>query len=847
MNKTTLKIAMAAFFHDIGKFIDPKVLELPPGYADKNAGAFLPSFNGKYSHWHALYTAGFIEQTSAHLPAELNTGNFGDGDAFIRLAAAHHDPSSAMEWIVALADRISSGMDRETFDKDSTQSVQIKDYKKTRLLPVFEHMTLADAPESLTAEKCRFRYPLKPLTAESIFPIQQNNDSPTNRASATAEYQNLTKEFLAQMDRLAHAETNTALWFEHFDSLVKEYTWAIPAARVGKVIPDVSLYDHLRTSAAIAAAMYLFHADSNTLEPRAVKNFDDEKFLLISGSFSGIQNFIFSSGGESAKYRSKIMRGRSFYVSLLSELAAQLLCSKIGLPHTSVMFNAGGRFTLLAPNTDSAANALIAAEKEINDWLVKQTYGETSMLFSSVTAKSRDFESTHFSALWERLIKAGDEKKYSKLDLAAYGGAVEDYLDKFCNDLSSAVCPLCGKRPAERGVAVHDIHSCGLCRDHIFLGENLVKHPYVVITEKDTDFPGKRLSNPVFEQFQLYFSKTDPTRTTKSEEILKYWCLDVGQADTDFARVSNRQLNGYIPVYSGTDQGEDAEPGMPKTLNDLAADAATNGQGVEALGILKADVDNLGLLMACGLRKHLYTVSRMASLSRQLDHFFSLFLPDFLSNSEKFQNIYTVFAGGDDLFLIGPWNHIIELSTILENKFKAYVCQNPEITFSAGITLHKPHTPINTLAKASEDALEQSKHGGRKRITLFGHTVVWPVFNDLDAVRNELYQWTADQWISLVFLYRINFFIAMAEQEKRLVAASQEGIPLDRMNCTQWRAKLAYSLERSSLSGIDPGQRKERLNHVREKMAMWLTVYGGDLRIALWVLQYSLRKESKNG
>ena len=34
-----------------------------------------------------------------------------------------------------------------------------------------------------------------------------------------------------------------------------------------------------------------------------------------------------------------------------------------------------GRFTLLAPNTDSAANALIAVEKKINDWLVAQTYG----------------------------------------------------------------------------------------------------------------------------------------------------------------------------------------------------------------------------------------------------------------------------------------------------------------------------------------------------------------------------------------------------------------------------------------------------------------------------------------
>ena len=235
MNKTTLKIAMAAFFHDLGKFIDPGVLELPPGYANDNAGSFLPSFDGKYSHWHALYTAGFIEKAAPHLPAELNTGAFGDGDAFIRLAAAHHAPSSAMEWVIALADRISSGMDRETFDKGSIHSVQIKDYKTTtRLLPVFEHMTLADTPDALTAEKCRYRYPLKPLTAASVFPVEQGTLSSPDRASAKAEYLDLAKEFLAQVGKLAHRETNTALWFEHFDSLVKEYAWAIPAATGGQ-------------------------------------------------------------------------------------------------------------------------------------------------------------------------------------------------------------------------------------------------------------------------------------------------------------------------------------------------------------------------------------------------------------------------------------------------------------------------------------------------------------------------------------------------------------------------------------------------------------------------------------
>jgi len=36
----------------------------------------------------------------------------------------------------------------------------------------------------------------------------------------------------------------------------------------------------------------------------------------------------------------------------------------------------------------------------------------------------------------------------------------------------------------------------------------------------------------------------------------------------------------------------------------------------------KADVDHLGLLLACGLKDERFTVSRLATLSRQLNSYF---------------------------------------------------------------------------------------------------------------------------------------------------------------------------------------------------------------------------------
>jgi CRISPR-associated protein Csm1 len=212
----------------------------------------------------------------------------------------------------------------------------------------------------------------------------------------------------------------------------------------------------------------------------------------------------------------------------------------------------------------------------------------------------------------------------------------------------------------------------------------------------------------------------------------------------------------------------------PKTLNDIASAALKKKEdrktrGLEALGILKADVDDLGLIMACGLRKNLYTISRMAALSRQMNNFFAMYLPWLLQTDSRFNNIYTVFAGGDDLLLIGPWDRIIELAKEIEKKFKAYVCHNKDIHFSAGITLHKPHTPVNVLARAAESALKEAKDKGKARVTIFDQTVTWKELGLLENIKNEIIQWLDDEWISRVFLYKINYFIEMVQTEKILL------------------------------------------------------------------------------
>ena len=137
MDETTLKIAIAGFSHDMGKLAGKDVLNLNPEEFDRRAADFLPVRDGRYTHGHALYTALFIDRFIDCLPEEFSRP-WGEGDGLVKLAASHHSPSTAMEWIIAEADRISSGMDREEYDAAKNAAVSFRDFEKTRMVPILE-------------------------------------------------------------------------------------------------------------------------------------------------------------------------------------------------------------------------------------------------------------------------------------------------------------------------------------------------------------------------------------------------------------------------------------------------------------------------------------------------------------------------------------------------------------------------------------------------------------------------------------------------------------------------------------------------------------------------------------
>lgn len=867
MDPTLLKVAAAALLHDVGKVIDREALTISEEFWRGHADLYQPfdKKTGRHTHIHALYTAAFIEILKEFLPREFSARDWGQGEPLINLAAGHHRPEDEpLRWIVAEADRLSSGWERAAAEGES--EVEWSAFQKTRLAPLLAALHLtedSEAPRDPPKTDNLLGYSLAELSPLVLFPRPLKEVVPANLQEAKAQYGRLFERFKENLASLAHRQERLELWLEHFDSLLMVFTTLIPAVRAGAVEAsrDVSLYDHLRTTAALAAALYVYHREEGTLTVTAIRDSRPQKFLFVSGDFYGIQDFISSSGGEFRRYRAKLLRGRSFAVSLISELAADLVCQKLGLPFLSVVLNAAGRFTILAPNTAAARKAVAEAEAEINHWLFKISLGETALGLVARGASPEDLLAGRFVDLWERLGQDLELKKLNRLDLQEYAGARPEYLDLFRNDLARPLCPLCGKRPSDPEVEgeafIAKVESaCKTCRDHVFLGTYLVKNPRLAVTTVDADLrdPENRLREPVFGRYQVVFADGFLSNLARQGQLRKLWDISLIPEGSLATPVTRRFLNGYVPICQEEDfyddrlkdLEEEIEPGAPKTLSQLAALALSHTetlgtfQGLEALGVLKADVDNLGLLMTCGLPEKQFTLSRLATLSRQLHFFFCVYLPYLFQTEDRFRDTYTVFAGGDDLFLIGPWNRMVELARVIRQKFAEYVGQNPQVHLSAGLTIKKAPTPMDQLAQGAEAALKEAKKGNKNHLNLFGETVPWAQVPNLVKVGQELKQWLEEGWLSVGMLYRLNDFIRLAAAEKRLTAGNP--VHLDDLACCKWRAHLAYFTGRNVARGLKAEERERIVTDVHEKLALWLSTYGSALRLPLWELLYERRK-----
>ena len=121
----------------------------------------------------------------------------------------------------------------------------------------------------------------------------------------------------------------------------------------------------------------------------------------------------------------------------------------------------------------------------------------------------------------------------------------------------------------------------------------------------------------------------------------------------------------------------------------------------------------------------------------------------------KYPDFYTVLSGGDDIFIVAPWDEASDFILDIEKEFQRFVCKNRDLHFSTGVALSRPKQPINRSAIEAERYLDWSKDHGRNLVTYRTEMS----YKELQQV-NELSSWLIDRvrsdqsQITRAFLYR---------------------------------------------------------------------------------------------
>lgn len=855
----TCRVAFAGLIHDLGKFAQRAKIDVTQTSLQIHQQLYCPQrHEGNrqwWTHQHSAYTGLAFDELARAVPELVRgdatpfasaEGNVADvTDSLVNAASSHHSPKTFLQWIVATADRIASGFEREEYEDDQEKSSR-SSFIQTRLRSLFEEVQLNKERQPILKGSLKTAFSLQPFSAEALFPQPIETVENLSVDDATAEYRSLWKGFVESLNGRDHAiPTNHReewpLWLDAFDSAWLTYTQAIPSATAFNVKPDVSLYDHSKTTAALAASLWRWHDEKGQTGAdalQALKNrsdWNEQKFLLIQGDFFGIQNFIFSEGSETNRQSAKILRGRSFYVSLLTELAALRVLEALDLPSTSQIINAAGKFLIVAPNTASVRESLEAVQKELESWFLSHTFGICGIGLAWTPATSADFKEKQYAALTDRLFRIMERAKYQRFHLSEMSEPV------FRTAFPHGVCKWQERLPAD-GKA--DGESSPISRDQVLIGRMLTGRTHLLIfreNEKHVRSEATFCEVPVFG-YRVAFADEATARRIPSETLVRCWDFALPQSLSDvlwhgFAR---RNINGYIPRYTEADLlndracfGEDDEvvKGAVKTFETLSLVHSENNLGNKGLMTLKGDVDNLGQIFRRGLAddKRVMTFAKTATLSRTMNAFFSVYLP--VLCKDRYRNTYTVFAGGDDFFLIGPWRETQQLSRSLERDFKRFVADNPDIHFSVGMVMTKPAVPARTLARIAEEALSEAKGAGKNAVTLYAQTVQWPQFRALAEVEDFLQVATERYGVSSSYLYGLFEILEMAGDKTRPEAA-------------MWRSRLYYRTTRlfEELRVSENVDKKRARDEFLQTLLGYLDKHGAALRIPLTNVFYAIRR-----
>ncbi len=567
----------------------------------------------------------------------------------------------------------------------------------------------------------------------------------------------------------------------------------VPSSTSKSEVADISLFDHLKLTAAVGSCILQYMEEKEIADYRkelfeeSASFYEKEVFWLFSIDLSGIQDFIYTITSKNAL---KTLRARSFYLEIMMEHIIDCLLEELHLSRANIIYTGGGHCYILMPNTDKANMVVEAYMNKLNQWLMDMFQISLYAAWGYAVCSANGLKNMpqgSYTKIFKQIsdtISKRKSHKYSAAEIIAFNKIrYGDYTRE---------CKVCRKI-----AKVDDEGVCATCRAIEKFSGNILYDDFFTITleknEKALPLPGG------------YYLTAD------NEESLKTKM----QHDDYFVRAygKNRMFTGKhisTKLWVG-----DYTTG--KTFAQFADEAA----GIDRIGIIRADVDNLGQAFVSGFENpdnenRYVTLSRTATLSRQLSMFFKLYVNKILAEStyliddreSSSRNATICYSGGDDLFIVGAWNDIIELAVDIQRKFERYT--QGTLTISAGIGIYEAGYPISAIAGEVADLEESAKAVPEKNaVTLFQEkegTYRWKEFED--CVIKEKYKAVYD------------FFTTSEERGKNFLYQLLELLRnrTDKINF----ARYVYILSRLEPDRSAALEQREAYKVFSQKMYQWI-------------------------
>ena len=792
-------VVLAALLHDIGKFFERGELlaEYRKDEDMQQASCPPPTKSKPYrSHYHVLHTQRFCEELTKYVPMlqpQAYQRHKKADQHWVNLASRHHVATTPLETLVSHADHLASA------EREEGNYYEKRIHQKTYLESMLERVTL-DKEE----KKTRHRLPLEEsgIDAAQIFPqlmtdlqmVKNKKGVWLSQKVLTAEYAKLGNNFLSDMAKMPTANTASKASLDScvtsLLAIMERYLCQVPAA-TNVHHPDISLFDHLRTTAAIAEGLYYHHEHAGNLDNSdAIKQEKTAKWRLVCGDFSGIQAFIYRLTSKGA---AKALRGRSLYIQLLCDVVSNHLLETLNLYPTARLYASGGKFYLLI--ADCLEMKLRKEVDAVNTWLLEDFGGDVFLGLGVAQVCAKDFQAGNMSKKWK---EANDDLMQNRSQRFA-AQMKDDFFAPQTVLEKGAHCKVCGRDDCN--IALNEDQQCEQCVKLKNLGQSLADASFFFwVQGDDRKKIGKLkyLSKTSFSKplhIDLYVLKAAPKFSngvnlhhSRLERLNQNDCMDANQ-------------HGYACSYRWLAKWDRDKASGQWEFDDFA----NHAKGIKRMGVLRMDVDNLGQLFIRGFQwaedKHMGSLSRVITLSRQLNTFFSGYLMKLLKYEGQVQVIY---AGGDDLFLIGSWDALPRVARNIEQDFKAFSAQNPNFTISGGMSMVHGKYPISRAAEMAGEAestakgLTRTVKGKNKEKSAFCMLETAIGWEDYQAVENlrDLLSKTSEKNHAIINRMRQ---VVQAQYQFKLLQ-TQKGMCQQEIKelvqWQKWRWQLVYNLQR---------------------------------------------------